>query len=245
MIFITGSTDGLGLLAAKELIRLGHEVVLHARSKKRLEEVANALPKSAKVLVADLSNMQEVKHLAKELNTLGSFDTIIHNAGVYQAPKDLIFKVNVLAPFILSSLLNKPKQMIFINSNMHPHGSISFENLSLESGVDYSTSKLQLLMLALAIGRRVPELYLNSVDPGWVPTKMANYSAPDSLEEGSATQVWLASSQDADLNKKYFYHMKEAAYDSKADNIAAQDQLIKKCEEMSGVEFLYSYKGLI
>lgn len=33
-IFITGSTDGLGLLAAKDLIKQGHEVYLHARNQK-------------------------------------------------------------------------------------------------------------------------------------------------------------------------------------------------------------------
>jgi NAD(P)-dependent dehydrogenase (short-subunit alcohol dehydrogenase family) len=34
-IFITGSADGLGLLAAKALIAQGHKVVLHARNEKR------------------------------------------------------------------------------------------------------------------------------------------------------------------------------------------------------------------
>lgn len=39
-VFITGSTDGLGLAAARELIAGGHEVLLHARSQERASAVA-------------------------------------------------------------------------------------------------------------------------------------------------------------------------------------------------------------
>jgi NAD(P)-dependent dehydrogenase (short-subunit alcohol dehydrogenase family) len=39
-IFITGSTDGLGRMAAELLIDQGHQVVLHARNPKRAQHVA-------------------------------------------------------------------------------------------------------------------------------------------------------------------------------------------------------------
>jgi NAD(P)-dependent dehydrogenase (short-subunit alcohol dehydrogenase family) len=37
-IFITGSSDGLGFMAAQLLVEQGHSVVLHARNAQRAEE---------------------------------------------------------------------------------------------------------------------------------------------------------------------------------------------------------------
>jgi NADP-dependent 3-hydroxy acid dehydrogenase YdfG len=90
-IFITGSADGLGQLAAKELINQGHELVLHARNTMRGKEALNALPAAKEVVTADLSNIEETKTLASAVNALGPFDAVIHNAGVYQASNKLHF----------------------------------------------------------------------------------------------------------------------------------------------------------
>ena len=70
-IFITGSADGLGQLAAKELIHLGHQVVLHARNESRAQEALNNLPGAETVLTADLSDLDATKKLASKVNDLG------------------------------------------------------------------------------------------------------------------------------------------------------------------------------
>ncbi|PTB91364.1 daunorubicin C-13 ketoreductase, partial [Marivirga lumbricoides] len=62
-IFITGSADGLGQLAAKQLTREGHQVVLHARNNKRAEDAKNAVPNAEAVLTGDLSDIEETKQL--------------------------------------------------------------------------------------------------------------------------------------------------------------------------------------
>ncbi len=237
-IFITGSTDGIGFLAAKILLEKGHEVVFHARNEQRAGELRKKIPPSSMILVADLSNIEEVRSLAGEVNTLGPFDTIIHNAGVYQASNETIFKVNLLAPFILTASIEKPGKLIYIGSNMHPKGKVDIQNLSLEKGIDYSTSKLFILMFSLSIAKKFPDILVNTVDPGWVPTKMADYNAPDSLEDGTDTQVWLASNFDPKTNGKYFYHLKEADYDNRADNKLLQGELIKQLEQISGIRLL-------
>src|SRR4051812_49387681 len=85
-IFITGSADGLGHLAAKELVSLGHHVVLHARNPSRGKDAFQKVPGAANVLTADLSSMAETRELAAKVNELGSFDAIIHNAAVYNIP---------------------------------------------------------------------------------------------------------------------------------------------------------------
>lgn len=236
-IFITGSSDGLGLLAARMLIEQGYEVILHARNTERAKDVKNLLPKAKTVLIADLSDMEATKQLAKEVNALGRFDAIIHNAGVYQASKPLIFRVNVLAPYILTTLIKRPKRLIYIGSNMHSQGSTDMHSLSMDKGVSYSDSKLLVLMLALAVARRWPDVYVNTVDPGWVPTKMGGSGAPDDLQEGARTQVWLASNKDALFSGKYLFHMKEAPHASSADSQSKQEQLIKHCQAISGINF--------
>jgi len=113
-IFITGSADGLGLLAAKELIRLDHQVVLHARNAERKRETIVKVPQVASVVAGDLSNLGETKNLAYEVNALGKFDAVIHNAGItmwsrFDALKDLeiferVMEVNYYAPVRLTAL---------------------------------------------------------------------------------------------------------------------------------------------
>src|SRR5678816_1497471 len=99
-IFITGSADGLGQLAAKALIDLGHKVVIHARSIEREKQAMIKTPGAEDVLLGDLSSIEETKALASQANGLGKFDAIIHNAGVYRATAKEIFAVNTLAPYI-------------------------------------------------------------------------------------------------------------------------------------------------
>ncbi|PUE64840.1 SDR family NAD(P)-dependent oxidoreductase [Arcobacter lacus] len=223
-VFITGSSDGLGLFTAQKLINLGHEVTLHAKTFKRAEELSSKIPKKTKILVADLSKFEELKQLAHEVNDLGRFDVIIHNAGIYDASNEEILKVNVLAPYILTALINKPKKLIYIGSNMHPQGKIDLEKLHL--GVDYSTSKLLILMLSFSISKLWSDVYVNTVDPGWVKTKMANYNAPDSLEERISTQLWLTSDENLKVTGKYFHHLKEIDCSTKALDKELQEKLL-------------------
>ena len=81
-IFITGSADGLGSLAAQALVKKGHRVTLHARNAQRAQDAEKACPGADEALVADLSSLEETKQLANELNNRGPWDAIIHNAGV-------------------------------------------------------------------------------------------------------------------------------------------------------------------
>src|SRR5690554_1630265 len=105
-IFITGSSDGLGALAAKALIARGHQVVLHARNEKRGRSAIEKVPGALTVVTADLASIEETKLLASKVNELGYFDSVIHNAGVYNTSSKEIFTVNTLAPYILTCLIH-------------------------------------------------------------------------------------------------------------------------------------------
>ena len=252
-IFITGSSDGLGSLAAGLLVSQGHRVVLHARNKKRSLQAMNRVPGAVSVLAADLSVIEEIKRLASEVNELGRFDAIIHNAGIYNhdsggsVDNDFIrnrFTVNTLAPYILTCMIKRPERLIYISSRMHMQGNPDMEQLAaMIKGVSryptYSDTKLHDLILAKAVARMWPGVYSNAIEPGWVPTKMGGPGAPDSLQLGYETQAWLAVSDDpqALVSGHYFYHQKKKHYMIDADNVRVQDRFLEVCGDISGVRF--------
>jgi NAD(P)-dependent dehydrogenase (short-subunit alcohol dehydrogenase family) len=230
-IFITGSTDGLGLLSAQALIARGHEVVLHARNEQRKNELAQRSTGAKDILTGDLSNIEETKTLADKVNACGTFDAVIHNAGVYRTDAATLFTVNVLAPYLLTALVNRPKRLVYLCSGMHMSG---HEHAIKDT--TYSDSKYDLLMLCKAVARMWPDVYANAVDPGWVPTKMGGAGAPDDLEKGYETQVWLAES--ATVSGRYFFHKKEARYHKGVDDVNAQERLLAICKEHTGIDFI-------
>jgi NAD(P)-dependent dehydrogenase (short-subunit alcohol dehydrogenase family) len=236
-VFITGSADGLGQMAATLLVNQGHQVVLHARNTVRARVALDKVPGAETVLIADISTIEETKQLATEVNALGSFDAVIHNAGVYRATSKMILTVNTLAPYILTSLIKRPKRLIYLSSGMHTSGDASIERLT--SNTSYSDSKLQVLMLAMAAARKWPDVYSNAVDPGWVATKMGGTGAPDDLDKGAETQAWLAVSNDnnAKVSGHYFYHQKQKQYLPVASDVTKQEKLLSVCEQMTGVHF--------
>ncbi len=153
-IFITGSADGLGQMAAILLIRQGHQVVLHARNKDRRDYALSNVPGAENVLMADLTSISETIKLAEDVNSLGAFDSVIHNAGVYQASGKMIFTVNTLAPYILTSLIQKPKRLIYLSSGMHTSGDPNLSHFNLTAPrISYSDSKLHNVILCMAVAR--------------------------------------------------------------------------------------------
>lgn len=239
-IFITGSSDGLGQLTAKSLVMQGHKVVLHARNEKRGKEAIQKVPGAEIVLTADLSSIEETKLLASKVNALGTFDVIIHNAGVYRTSAKEIFYVNTLAPYILTCLIQKPKRLIYLTSGMHLQGSAKLDSFKTNiNRITYSDSKLHLVMLSNAVARKWSDIYSNAVNPGWVPTKMGGSGAPDDLHKGYQTQVWLAVSDDenAKVSGKYFYHKEIRNCNPEAENIELQEKFLDLCKEITGVSF--------
>ena len=87
-IFISGSSAGLGLMTGRLLTEQGHSVVLHGRSEARSADVRRELPQAAAVVTGDLSTVRGTRDVAEQVNRVGKFDAVIHNAGIgYREPK--------------------------------------------------------------------------------------------------------------------------------------------------------------
>jgi len=250
-VLITGSSDGLGLGAAKVLVRQLHEVVLHARNESRAADALRALPGAAAVVVGDLTTVAGMRQVAEDANTVGRFDAVIHNAAVGSSePRRIVtedglshvFAINVLAPYLLTALVEMPSRLVYLSSGMHRGGKAHLEDLQWDrrrwSGSQaYSDSKLFVAALAAAVARRRGDVFSNAVDPGWVATKMGGPGAPDDLALGSDTQAWLAVSDDAEalVSGAFFYHRRLVQAHSSMHDPRFQDELVEVCAGISGV----------
>src|SRR5437879_2927119 len=99
-IFITGSADGLGRATAQTLLEHGDQVVVHARNTDRVTVLQDLVARGAAAVVGDLSDREETRALADQVNRLGPMDAVIHNAGVISGPH--VLPVNVVAPYVLT-----------------------------------------------------------------------------------------------------------------------------------------------
>jgi NAD(P)-dependent dehydrogenase (short-subunit alcohol dehydrogenase family) len=250
-IFITGSSDGLGKMAAGLLIRQGHRVVLHAKNEQRAADALTGNPKAEAVFVGDLSGIGQTVELAEKVNGLGQIDAIIHNAAVgYREPRKIttvdglphLFAINSLAPYILTALIKKPQRLIYVSSGLHREGDSGLGDLLWEkrpwNGFQaYADSKLHNVLLAFAIADKWKDVHSNALEPGWVATKMGGAGAPDSLEQAPLTQVWLASSNDPEVLRSggYFHHKKPAVFHPDAKNRDTQELFLQKCAQISGI----------
>jgi NAD(P)-dependent dehydrogenase (short-subunit alcohol dehydrogenase family) len=239
-------------MAGTLLADRGHAVTLHARNQRRADEARSALPGAKDVLVGDLSSLAEIRSVAARANDTGRFDAVIHNAGIgYREPRRVetedglahLFTVNVLAPYLLTALITPPDRLVYLSSGLANGGDPDLSDPQWThrrwNGFQaYSDSKLFDTMLAFGIARRWPATLSNSVEPGWVATKMGGPGAPDDLGLAPLTQAWLAVSDDpaATVSGRHFYHQRERAVPAEAHSAESQDALFAYCAELTGTE---------
>ena len=249
-VFITGSSDGLGLMAGKLLVQWGHRVTLHARNEARAADARRALPQAEAVAIGDVASIAAMRSVADQVNALGRHDAVIHNVGVGSRGSRVetadglsrLFAVNVLAPYLLTALLIRPDRLVYVSSGTHSSGDAHLDDAQWlkrrwNGSQAYADSKLFDVMLAFAVARLWPTVKSNAITPGWVATRMGGVGAPDNLALGAVTQSWLAVSDDAGalVSGRYFYHQKPERTHHAASRSELQDRLLDYCAELTGV----------
>ena len=237
-IFVTGSADGLGKAAADTLLGAGHEVVVHVRSNRRLAAVGDLTDRGAAAVVGDLADVDGVRGVAEQVNRLGPMDAVIHNAGVYRGSP--VLPVNVVAPYLLTSLMHRPGRLVYLSSGMHYSGRARVDGLDWSgraSTGSCSDSKLFVTTLMAAVAARWSATLSNAVDPGWVPTRMGGPGAPDDLRLGHLTQEWLATSDDVEARTSggYWHHQRRRQPHRSVHDPRFQQELLDDLLQFTGV----------
>lgn len=225
-ILITGSTDGIGLEAAKVLAAAGHNILLHGRNAAKLSAIKAGQPALAKseTYQADLSSLETVENLAAAIEAKhSSIDVVINNAGVFKIANpltsdglDVRFVVNTIAPYYLTKrllpLMDKKGRVINLSSAAQAPVDVSaFQGVyTLADGAAYAQSKLALTMWSrhmADINETGPAII--AVNPGsFLGTKMvkeAYGSEGKDIGIGSEILTRLATASEyADASGKYF-----------------------------------------
>jgi NAD(P)-dependent dehydrogenase (short-subunit alcohol dehydrogenase family) len=249
-VLVTGSTDGIGLETARQLLDAGHQVVAHARTDARADDVRGALPALDDVVVGDLTSLDATRALAAAATAAGPFDAVVHNAGVGGAPErtvtadglERIFAVNTVAPYVLTALMPRPERLVYLTSGLESEGRLVLDDLQWErrpwEGLQaYADSKLHDVVLAFAVARLWPDVLSTAVDPGWIPTRMGGPNATDDVRDGAATQVWLATSDDdaARVTGTYLKRFTVLDANPQASDVDLQEALLDRLAVLTGV----------
>lgn len=249
-VFITGSSQGLGNIAGRLLLELGHDVIFHARSEKTAVETKEQLKKDVPFVIGDVSTLAGMRAVANQVEKFGKLDAVIHNVGVYGEGSEIMteddirtmFAVNVLTPYVLSCLMKRPERLIYVSSGMHLSGKLNFNDLQWKKHQwdptqAYCDSKLHVMMLTKWFARNWGDTLVNAIHPGWVPTRMGGAGAPDDLIKGADTQVWLSVSNEKEalVTGQYFFHKKQVPYNTLADSNESQEKLVSYLNDISGI----------
>ena len=196
---ITGANAGIGKVAALELAKQGHHIVMVCRSQER-GRAAQAEIKAASgneqvdLLIADLSVQADIRQLAATFKQdYERLDVLVNNAGAIFDKRqetadglELTFALNHMGYFLLTDLLldmlkaNAPARIINVSSDAHHRGSLNFDDLQHEKSYSgfsvYSDSKLANVLFTYELARRLEGsgVTANTLHPGFVNTNFGS-----------------------------------------------------------------------
>lgn len=272
-VLVTGATDGIGGTTAKNMAAAGFDVLIHGRDAQRIEKAvsrvedwvahhSNETPRIFGLPPIDLSTVEGSRRLAAEVKQLCEKEpdlrlkVLMNNAGVYSERHvitedglEQTFAVNVVAPFVLTSLLLPILlQHPGSNSRIVTASSISqcrsindwndlryYKRRSFSAHGSYAESKLCDAVLTLEMADRLTNAGLgteritcNCLDPGTVNTKMllAGWGRIGIAVNDALDQTWLCSSDEVtNVTGKYFVYRSDRRASSPAYDLKERAKL--------------------
>ncbi len=244
---------------------MGQSVILHGKDPRAVDERTRQLrdisaDAVAGSVVADLSSLASVREMAAVvLRQNRRLDVLVNNAGVYMTNRvmtgdgiEMTLAVNHIAHVLLTHLLlerlkeNAPSRIITVSSVAHTRGRIEMDNLQGERSFDsygaYARSKLANVLFTYELARRLEGtgVTANCLHPGVIDTKLLRKGFPsisgDSLEDGAATIVYLATSPEVSgISGAYFVNKKERPSSPQSYDTQLQESLRAVSERMAGI----------
>jgi NAD(P)-dependent dehydrogenase (short-subunit alcohol dehydrogenase family) len=226
IVFITGSSDGIGKQTAAELAEMGAMVLVHTRNAERgktaLASLTRAVPGGKfDLFIADFTSLEAVRKMADDVKrNYQKLDVLINNAATYSEKRMLtvdgneeMFQVNHLSHFLLTHLFldlltnSEDGRIINVSSVSHQSARLGLQNIQGEEYFEgynaYSCSKLENMLVTMSLAKRLERerITVNALHPGVINTKLLQTITHgglqgETLKAGAATSVYLASSPD-------------------------------------------------
>ncbi len=216
VVVVSGVGPGLGRAIAVQCARAGADVVLAARTEKRLEVVAEevaGLGRSALVVPTDISEEASVERLvAAATERFGRVDALVNNAFAMPPMRDLTdtdedalrrsMDVNVLAALRLTRLFapmlaERSGSVVMVNSAVLRHSRPPYG--------PYKMAKAALLAVAQSLSTELGPrgIRVNSVAPGWIWAETVQWYFDHLAEQRgvSAQQVYDETAATLDLRR--------------------------------------------
>src|SRR5580704_8957260 len=262
---ITGATDGVGRVVARELAKQGWRVLVHGRDRPRGEALVREIEQaggSATFLAADLASLAEVRRLADEVKKqTDRLDLLINNAGIGSVGStpgrqtsadghELRFAVN-LAGFLLTHLLlpllkaSAPARIVNVASAGQQ--AIDFSDVMLTRGYSgggaYRQSKLAQILFTVDLAHELDGsgVIANALHPStYMNTTMVRQSGTtpfSTVEDGAAAILQLAVSPALEgKSGLYFNVLRESRADPQAYDAEARRRLRALSLKLVGLE---------
>jgi NAD(P)-dependent dehydrogenase (short-subunit alcohol dehydrogenase family) len=265
---VTGATDGIGRFTAEQLAGTGATVAVHGRNPAKVTAVVQELTKLSgnpkiKGFVADLSSMADVRRLGTELSqTYPVIDGLLNNAGTFDGDytgsrimttegNEYTLAVNVLAPFLLTSLLWENVQRslaarVILTSSISQGSAHKLSDIQCAKGWDshtaYELSKLCDAMVVMELHDRYsdpPRITFNTMDPGTVDTKMlrAGWSGGSSVRTATDSFWMLTNEALQQVSGKYYVSQRNSRGDPKLQDKAARQKLWDELVRLTGATY--------
>lgn len=177
-IWIIGASDGIGAALAREYAAEGAQLILSARSRQPLEDLANAIAGEHIVLPVDISDRAQLEDAAKEIAQIGPLDCIINMAAIYDpgsvaqvdpARAAQVITVNITGSFNVAQIA---PPLLRLGGQLAMCGSVA-GYFGLPNGQIYSATKAAVINLTETLYAELKgKVDVRLISPGFVDTRL-------------------------------------------------------------------------